>query len=134
MTAAMEANEKHPEASHGFITPPDLNGSATTVVDSAPATLPSDQASAAETRQKAGQWFFEDQMRQVHEQRVQSGMKSRELGMAWQNLTVEVLGVDLAVNHNAFSQFNLLNFIRSARHEPPQRKILVNSHDCVKPG
>lgn len=134
MVSAMETSKEFPEASNNFATYLDPNESATTVVDSTPAPLPSDQASTEEKTHNDGRWFLEDQVRRMHEQRVQSGMTGRELGVTWQNLTVEVPGVDSAVNQNVFSQFNLMNFIRPARNKPAQRKILMNSHGCVKPG
>ncbi|CAH0037547.1 unnamed protein product [Clonostachys solani] len=63
-----------------------------------------------------------------------SGFPPRELGVTWQNLTVEAVTVDAAIHENVVSQFNIPKLIRESRHKPPLRKILDSSHGCVKPG
>lgn len=63
-----------------------------------------------------------------------SGFPRRELGVTWQDLTVEALSTDAAIHENVLSQFNIPTKIRESRQKPPLRTILDNSHGCVKPG
>ncbi|PGH13712.1 hypothetical protein AJ80_06217 [Polytolypa hystricis UAMH7299] len=63
-----------------------------------------------------------------------AGFKRRELGVTWQNLTVEVLAAEAAVNENLFSQCNLPQLYKDFRRKPPMKAILQDSHGCVKPG
>ncbi|PWY65420.1 hypothetical protein BO83DRAFT_419948 [Aspergillus eucalypticola CBS 122712] len=70
----------------------------------------------------------------MQERDLAAGYSKRELGVTWQNLTVEVLSAEAAVNENFFSQFNLVQLARDMRKKPPMRHILQNSHGCVKPG
>lgn len=70
----------------------------------------------------------------MQERDVAAGYGKRELGVTWQNLTVEVLSAEAAVNENFISQFNLVQKARDFKRKPPIRQILQNSHGCVKPG
>ncbi|KAJ5483524.1 ABC transporter [Penicillium desertorum] len=63
-----------------------------------------------------------------------AGFKRRELGVTWQNLTVDVLAAEAAVNENMISQFNVPQLIKDFRRKPPLKSILSDSHGCVKPG
>ncbi|KAJ5772722.1 hypothetical protein N7520_003251 [Penicillium odoratum] len=64
--------------------------------------------------------------------------KGQDLPGSWalagRGLTVEAPGVDSATKHNLASQFNIMHNLQSIRHKPAQKKILDNSHGCVKPG
>jgi len=79
-------------------------------------------------------WSLLSQVQQQHERDLASGFKRQELGVTWQNLNVEVVSSDAAVNENVLSQFNIPKHIQEARNKPPLRTILNNSHGCVKPG
>lgn len=70
----------------------------------------------------------------MQERDAAAGYGKRELGVTWQNLAVEVLSAEAAVNENFLSQFNLVQMARDFKKKPPIRQILQNSHGCVKPG
>lgn len=80
------------------------------------------------------QWAMASQVKRQQELEMESGFKRRELGVTWKNLTVEVVSADASVNENVLSQFNIPKLIRESRNKPPMRKILQDSHGCVKPG
>lgn len=79
-------------------------------------------------------WALLSRFQEQHERDLNSGFKRQELGVTWQNLNVEVISADSAVNENFFSQFNIPTHIKESRNKPPLRSILHNSHGCVKPG
>lgn len=83
---------------------------------------------------KADGWSLMPQVKQQHDREVASGFKRRELGVTWQDLTVQVVSAEAAVNENFLSQFNIPKHIQENRRKPPLRKILQNSHGCVRPG
>ncbi|KAE8343763.1 hypothetical protein BDV24DRAFT_172446 [Aspergillus arachidicola] len=83
---------------------------------------------------RAEDWSLMPQVKQQHERDVASGFKSRELGVTWKNVNVEVVSSEAAVNENFLSQFNIPQKIKDGRNKPPLRSILQNSHGCVKPG
>lgn len=96
-----------------------------------------DEASlAAEpNKEKAvSEWALRSEVVAFRDQDQASGLPLRELGVTWQNLTVEALSTDAAIHENAISQFNIPTKIRESRQKPPLRTILDNSHGCVKPG
>ncbi|KAJ6005108.1 ABC multidrug transporter atrF [Penicillium herquei] len=74
------------------------------------------------------------QIQQQNERDLASGFKRQELGVTWQNVNVDVISADSAVNENFFSQFNVRQHIKESRNKAPLRTILRNSHGCVKPG
>ncbi|KAJ5708784.1 ABC multidrug transporter atrF [Penicillium malachiteum] len=74
------------------------------------------------------------QIQQQNERDLASGFKRQELGVTWQNVNVDVISADSAVNENFFSQFNVRQHIKESRNKAPLRTILHNSHGCVKPG
>ncbi|KAL6229440.1 hypothetical protein BDW75DRAFT_245735 [Aspergillus navahoensis] len=74
------------------------------------------------------------QVRSMQERDLAAGYSKRELGVTWQNLTVEVPSAEAAVNENFLSQFNLIQIARDFRRKPLIRPILQNSHGCVMPG
>jgi ABC-type multidrug transport system ATPase subunit/ABC-type multidrug transport system permease subunit len=83
---------------------------------------------------KMAEWGLAHKVHRLHEQELEAGLKNRELGVTWRNLNVEVPEADSAINHNVISQFDLKFHLQMLRHQPPQKKILINSHGCVKPG
>ncbi|KAL2867650.1 putative ABC multidrug transporter [Aspergillus lucknowensis] len=83
---------------------------------------------------RADGWALMPQVKQQHERQVQSGFKRQELGVTWQNLSVEVVSAEAAVQENFLSQFNVPQLVKESRNKPPLRTILNNSHGCVKPG
>ncbi|KAJ5919837.1 ABC multidrug transporter atrF [Penicillium verhagenii] len=79
-------------------------------------------------------WALLSRFQQQHERDLSSGFKRQELGVTWQNLNVEVISADAAVNENVLSQFNIPTHIKESRNKAPLQTILHNSHGCVKPG
>lgn len=89
------------------------------------------------TRHEARQpvnWSLSSKVKEIHQRDVDSGFKSRELGVTWQNLSVDVVSSSAAINESVVSQFNIPRRIQESRHKPPLRRILHDSHGCVKPG
>lgn len=80
------------------------------------------------------EWSLLARVQQQHERDLASGFKRQELGVTWQNLSVDVISSEAAVNENVLSQFNIPKHIKESRNKPPLRTILRNSHGCVKPG
>ncbi|KAJ5902715.1 hypothetical protein N7495_003243 [Penicillium taxi] len=121
---------------------PGLNGSAETIVETfqcgprTPETpnekTPNDKLNGDDP--ELGDWAFGSRVKQLKERELSAGLTNRELGVSWRNLNVSVPEADSAINHNAISQFDLLHHFQAFRHKPAQKKILVNSHGCVKPG
>lgn len=107
---------------------PDDTDSAATMHPDDPPTPPNPNAG------KADGWSLMPQVKQQHDREVASGFKRRELGVTWQDLTVQVVSAEAAVNENFLSQFNIPKHIQEGRRKPPLRKILQNSHGCVRPG
>ncbi|KAF9893857.1 hypothetical protein FE257_010027 [Aspergillus nanangensis] len=83
---------------------------------------------------KNPQWHMTPQVVEQHEREIAAGFKRRELGVTWENLSVEVLAAEAAVNENLFSQFNIPQLFKDWRRKPPMKSILSESHGCVKPG
>ncbi|PYH97605.1 hypothetical protein BO71DRAFT_466441 [Aspergillus ellipticus CBS 707.79] len=106
----------------------DDTDSTATVLDDDPPTRHDPNASRAEN------WALMSQVKMQNQRDMDSGLKRRELGVTWQNLSVEVVSADAAVNENFLSQFNIPQHIKEGRNKPPLRSILHNSHGCVKPG
>ena len=79
-------------------------------------------------------WFMTSQVQQHHDRDLASGFKRQELGVTWQNLGVDVISAEAAVNENVLSQFNIPQHVKESRNKAPLRTILHNSHGCVKPG
>ena len=84
--------------------------------------------------EKDTQWSMTPQLVRQQERDEAAGFKRRELGVTWQNLTVEVLAAEAAVNENLLSQCNLIQLYKDFRRKPPLKPILHESHGCVKPG
>jgi ABC-type multidrug transport system ATPase subunit len=79
-------------------------------------------------------WPLKHKVDALKDRDVRSGFKARELGVTWNNLNVDVISADSAVNENMVSQFNIPKKISESRHKKPLRRILSDSHGCVKPG
>ncbi|UKZ74828.1 hypothetical protein TrVFT333_002498 [Trichoderma virens FT-333] len=83
---------------------------------------------------KSTEWSMTPQVIQQQERETAAGFKRRELGVTWENLTVEVPAASAAVKENQFSQYNIPQLIKDWRQKPPMKCILKDSHGCVKPG
>ncbi|OPB40694.1 ABC drug exporter AtrF [Trichoderma guizhouense] len=83
---------------------------------------------------KGAEWSMTPQLIQQQEREAAAGFKKRELGVTWENLTVEVPAASASVKENQFSQYNIPQLIRDRRQKPPMKCILKDSHGCVKPG
>ncbi|KAF9885458.1 hypothetical protein FE257_012894 [Aspergillus nanangensis] len=79
-------------------------------------------------------WGLSGEVVAMQERDLAAGYSKRELGVTWENLTVDVLSAEASVNENLFSQFNFIQLARKFRQKPAVRSILQNSHGCVKPG
>lgn len=80
------------------------------------------------------EWAMLTQLQQQNDRDLASGFKRQELGVTWQNLSVNVVSAEAAINENVLSQFNIPQHVKESRSKPPLRTILNNSHGCVKPG
>lgn len=80
------------------------------------------------------EWKLKYKVEEIRARDIESGNKPRELGVTWNNFTVEVMSSESAVNENVASQFNFPKLFKEARHKLPLKKILDQSHGCVKPG
>lgn len=83
---------------------------------------------------KAENWRMMNEVKEIEQHSKNDGIKKRELGVTWKNLTIKGVGTDAAFNENVLSQFNIPNKIKEGRHKPPLKTIVENSHGCVKPG
>ncbi|KAK4065047.1 uncharacterized protein Triagg1_8683 [Trichoderma aggressivum f. europaeum] len=83
---------------------------------------------------KGAEWSMTPQLIQQQERETAAGFKKRELGVTWENLTVEVPAASASVKENQFSQYNIPQLIKDWRQKPPMKCILKDSHGCVKPG
>ncbi|CAG8927351.1 unnamed protein product [Penicillium salamii] len=101
------------------------------VPQGSPQSLPSTRANSLENTEK---WHFASTIEKSHQQDLDSGYHSRNLGVTWNNLTVKGLSADATVNENSISQFNAMTRMARRSKEMPTRTILENSHGCVKPG
>lgn len=113
--------------------------STTTIVENSCPGSPSDERNVSDSgmdakEAKIEEWALAHKVRRLNEREIEAGLKNRELGVTWRKLDVEVPAADSAINHNVFSQFDVIHHFRKLRHKPPQKKSIVNSHGCVKPG
>ncbi|OQD80303.1 hypothetical protein PENANT_c037G10701 [Penicillium antarcticum] len=97
-------------------------------------TLYAGNGKAPESPKKDVTWHMKHHVIRNAERDEAAGFKRRELGVTWQDLTVDVLAAEAAVNENMISQFNVPQLIRDFRRKPPLKSILSESHGCVKPG
>ncbi|KAI5292886.1 hypothetical protein KEM52_005990, partial [Ascosphaera acerosa] len=80
------------------------------------------------------EWPLKHRVQATRDRDVQSGLKGKELGITWTDLSVQVVSAESAVKENFLSQYNVPKHIRESRSKPPLRTILDRSHGCVKPG
>ncbi|KAJ6134562.1 hypothetical protein N7523_000884 [Penicillium sp. IBT 18751x] len=97
-------------------------------------TLNGPQTPTTPSPKKNTEWSMTPQVIRNAQRDEAAGFKRRELGVTWQNLTVEVLAAEAAVKENMISQFNVPQLIKDMRRKPPLKAILSDSHGCVKPG
>ncbi|KAJ5148289.1 hypothetical protein N7476_000116 [Penicillium atrosanguineum] len=97
-------------------------------------TLNAPKAPATPSPKSNAEWGMMQQVIQNARRDEAAGYKRRDLGVTWQNLSVEVLAADAAVKENMISQFNVAQLIKDRRRKPPLKSILSDSHGCVKPG
>ncbi|CAK7204324.1 ATP-binding cassette transporter snq2 [Sporothrix eucalyptigena] len=83
---------------------------------------------------KAADWSMKPQVVRNAERDAAAGFKRRELGVTWQNLSVEVVAAEAAIKENMISQFNVPQLIKDYLHKPPVKQIVQDSHGCVQPG
>ncbi|KAJ5572353.1 hypothetical protein N7535_006013 [Penicillium sp. DV-2018c] len=83
---------------------------------------------------KDNDWSLMSKLQEQNERNLAAGFKKQELGVTWQDLSVQVISSEAAVNETVLSQFNIPTKIRESRRKPPMRTILNKSHGCVKPG
>lgn len=104
--------------------------------DGNPPSVDDDDSTTTKQEQEptANNWALHSEVVAFRNQDEASGFPLRELGITWQDLTVEALSTDAAIHENVLSQFNIPTKVRESRHKPPLRTILDNSHGCVKPG
>lgn len=134
----MESSEKPDEASYSFASQTTPHESATTIIETSFIEPPLDEKNVSDSdsdvKQPRADWVHAPKVQRLREREIEAGLKNRELGVTWRNLNVEVPAADSAINHNGISQFDFMHHVRTLRHNTPQKKILVNSHGCVKPG
>lgn len=83
---------------------------------------------------KANDWSMMSKLQQDNDRNLAAGFKKQELGVTWQDLSVQVISSEAAVNETVLSQFNIPTKVKESRQKPPLRTILNKSHGCVKPG
>lgn len=93
-----------------------------------------DQSVMHELDAEDNEWALKPKVAALKERDQASGFPDRELGVTWQNLSVEVISADAAIHENVLSQFNIPKLVKESRHKPPLKTIVDNSHGCVKPG
>ncbi|KAK3321292.1 ABC-2 type transporter-domain-containing protein [Cercophora scortea] len=94
----------------------------------------SDGAIAAMSPDQKAQWALKHKVEELRHRDHRSGFPLRELGVTWQDLSVEVIDSQSAIHESVLSQFNIPTKVKESRHKPPLRTILDRSHGCVKPG
>ncbi|EEA23735.1 hypothetical protein TMatcc_006811 [Talaromyces marneffei ATCC 18224] len=95
---------------------------------------PPEKMSPSKRPELAHHWPLRHKVLATKDREARSGFKARELGVTWQGLNVDVISAEAAVNENALSQFNIPKKVTESRHRKPLRRILSDSHGCVKPG
>lgn len=83
---------------------------------------------------KGNDWSMLTKLQEENDRKLAAGFKKQELGVTWQNLSVQVTSSEAAVNETVLSQFNIPTKIKEGRRKLPLQTILNKSHGCVKPG
>lgn len=98
-------------------------------------TITGDETSGTESPSPKGNgWSMITRLQEENDRNLAAGFRKQELGITWQDLSVQVISSEAAVNETVLSQFNIPTKIREGRQKPPLRTILNKSHGCVKPG
>lgn len=98
-------------------------------------TMAGDETPRRENKAAIGNdWNMMSKLQEEQERNMAAGFKKQELGVTWQDLSVQVMSSEAAVNETVLSQFNVPVKIKESRQKPPLRTILNNSHGCVNPG
>lgn len=82
----------------------------------------------------AAEWSLKPRVEEFRQRDAQSGFPKKELGITWQNLTVQAVSAEATIHDNVITQFNAIQIIQELRHKQSLKTILDNSHGCVKPG
>ncbi|KAF7553419.1 hypothetical protein G7Z17_g3662 [Cylindrodendrum hubeiense] len=93
-----------------------------------------EKSSSAPDAKDASAWSLKPRVEQFRQRDAQSGFPLKELGITWQNLTVQAVSAEAAIHDNIITQFNAFQKIQELRHKQTLKTILDNSHGCVKPG
>ncbi|KAL3448186.1 ABC-2 type transporter-domain-containing protein [Aspergillus insuetus] len=128
MSSLKVEDKSLPHESRETVASRDSDSATTVLGDESSTPTPDHNASRADG------WALMPQVKQQNERQMQSGFKRQELGVTWQNLNVEVVSAEAAVQENFLSQFNVPQLMKESRNKPPLRTILSDSHGCVKPG
>ncbi|KAI9368335.1 ABC-2 type transporter-domain-containing protein [Aspergillus egyptiacus] len=128
MSSLFTGDKALPQESRESVAGGDTDSTFTALGDDSSSPTPNPSGSRADG------WALMPQVKDQYEREAQSGFKRRELGVSWQNLSVEVVSAEAAVQENFLSQFNIPQLAKESRNKPPLRTILDNSHGCVKPG
>lgn len=98
-------------------------------------TITGDETPRKESpNRKGNDWSMMTKLQEENDRNLAAGFKKQELGITWQNLSVQVTSSEAAVNETVLSQFNIPTKIKEGRRKLPLRTILNKSHGCVKPG
>lgn len=103
-------------------------------MNSSQATLAGSDRLQPDEKPDKDSWDLKPRVEGFKARDERSGVPSRELGISWQNLTVQAISADAAIHENFTSQFNVPKLIQQSRNKPPLKTILDSSHGCVKPG
>ena len=91
------------------------------------------EGSLSDTKEKSS-WEMLHEVESYSARQTESGMLGRRLGVTWKDLTIKGVGVDLAVQENVVSQFNIPKKIAESRRSKNPIKILQNGFGCVRSG
>lgn len=97
-------------------------------------SIPASSEDYSVNRSLTNNWPLKHKVIATRDREARSGFKPRRLGVTWRNLNVDVVSAESAVNENVLSQFNIPKKVSESRHKKPLRRILSDSHGCVKPG
>lgn len=98
-------------------------------------TITGDETPGKESpNRKGNDWSMMSKLQEENDRNLAAGFKKQELGVTWQDLSVQVTSSEAAVNETVLSQFNIPTKIKEGRRKIPLRTILNKSHGCVKPG
>lgn len=114
---------------HLGVSPDDIQYDAESVT-----TITGDGTPKDNSQPKVNDWSMMSKLQEDHDRNLAAGFKKQELGVTWQDLSVQVTNAEAAVNETVLSQFNIPTKIKEGRRKLPLQTILNKSHGCVKPG